>query len=490
VVGTSRRAFIGGLSGAGVATIVGAAGGAAFPHQPATDVVILGAGYAGLAAARALRARGRSVTVVEARDRVGGRTVDRAVASGCRIELGGQYVVPAQSRVREIARELGLETYPSWNEGDWFLSLDDRFARYRSAPLGCLVERLGQPAAVRSESEAVLKELGELFPGVPAATPWQHPMAEKWDAITFESWLEARIKNPTARRFLALMINQGYSVEPAELSLLQFLWFLKTSHGLPAWALGGAQADRIDGGTGLLAERLARPLESDLRLGQAAASLRQDSTSVTVTSENGDFHARQALVCLPPQMVNTIRFEPPLPSDLYRAFDAFQAGLTVKVQAVYERPFWREARWSGNGIDFEGPQSFKFDNTPRAGRPGVLLGFITAGQATRWSRLEPARRKAAVLGRWVQAFGPQVRQPVDYIEMDWVAERFTRCGHGCHFAPGSWVSLGPALGGENMPCFGRVRWAASDLAKDWVGYLEGALRAGEQAAHEIDAALG
>ena len=199
---------------------------------------------------------------------------------------------------------------------------------------------------------------------------------------------------------------------------------------------------------------------------------------------------RHALVCLPPQMVNTIRFDPPLPSDLYRAFDAFQAGLTVKVQAVYQRPFWRNAGWSGNGIDFEGPQNFTFDNTPRAGRPGVLLGFITAGTAACWSRLEPARRKTAVLSRWAQAFGPKVLETIDYFEMDWVAEPFTRCGHGCHFTPGSWVSLGPALGGQKMPQFGKVRWAASDLAKDWVGYLEGALRAGEQAAREIDADLG
>ena len=291
VPGASRRAFLEGLGGAGAATVIGASAGAATAAEAVADVVIVGAGYAGLAAARALRARGRSVAVVEARDRVGGRTVDRVVSPGVRIELGGEYVVPAQTRVREIACELGLETYAAWNQGDWFFGLEDRFARYQSSPLECLVHTLGQPAAARSEAEAALKELGVLFPDVPAATPWEHPRAREWDAITFESWLDDQVQNPAARRFLALMTNQAYSAEPAELSLLQMLWFLKTSHGLPGWALGGAQADRIDGGTGLLAERLARPLGNSVHSGTAAASLRQDADSVAIATEKAEYHA-------------------------------------------------------------------------------------------------------------------------------------------------------------------------------------------------------
>jgi monoamine oxidase len=321
---------------------------------------------------------------------------------------------------------------------------------------------------------------------VPAATPWLHPKAQEWDGITFESWLDGRVKTKQAHRFLTLMTNQAFSTEPNEISLLQMLWFLKTSHGLPGWALGGPQANRVDGGTGLLAERLAQRLGKDVRLGQAVQSVRQDDRTVSVVTSQGTFRARAALVCLPPQLTNTLRFDPPLPSDLYRAFDGLQAGMTIKVQAVYERPFWREHGWSGNGIAFEGPQAFTFDNTPRAGTPGVLLGFISATQATEWSRLTPERRKAAVLSRWSDIFGKPSLEPIDYFEMNWPAEAFIRAGHGCHFSPGFWGPLGPALGGELMPRFGRVWWASSDLAKDWVGYLEGALRAGEQAGREID----
>jgi monoamine oxidase len=490
-----RRTFLKGAGGAGLPSMFATAATAPLAHaetdrQEAVDVLILGAGYAGLAAARMLRSNGRTVAVLEARDRVGGRTLDRSVANNRRIELGGQYIVPAQTRVLELAKEMGLETYTSWNEGDWFFNFGERVARYRSSPVTCLVDELGQPEVVRTEIEGVLQALNDLYPGVSAATPWQHPDAEAWDDLTFESWIDARVQSRPARRFLRLMTNQAFSTEPGEISFLQMLWFLKTSHGIPGWAVGGPQANRIDGGTGLLAERLARGLGEDILLGHDVLSVRQQDNTVSVATTRGVHRARAVVFCLPPQLTHSVRFDPPLPSDLYRAFDALQGGMTIKVQAVYEQPFWRKRGWSGNGISFEAPQAFTFDNTPRAGSPGVLLGFIAADQATEWSRLTPERRKATVLDQWAAIFGKQALEAIDYVEMNWPAETFTRGGHGGHFGPGFWRPLGAALGGERMPCFGRVWWAASDLAKDWVGYLEGALRAGEQAAGEVDRELG
>ncbi|APW61092.1 flavin monoamine oxidase family protein [Paludisphaera borealis] len=499
MVPSSRRDFLGvaGIVGAaGLASGLESASGAA-SAQPAAeaggdlvDVLILGGGYAGLSAARHLRLRGRKVVVLEANDRTGGRTRDRILAGGRRVELGGQYIVPDQTRVHDLAREMGLEMYASWNEGDWFLDFEGRTARYRTSPGQCLVDALGQPPEVRTEIETTVQALSELYPAVSAATPWTHPKAQEWDGLMFESWLGDRLKTSAALRFLTLMTNQAFSVEPSEISFLQMLWFLKTSHGLPGWALGGPQADRVDGGTGLLGERLAKLLGDDVRVGRAVRSVTQDDRTVSVDTAQGSFRARAAVVCLPPQLTNTVRFDPPLPSDLYRAFDGLQAGMTVKVQAVYDRPFWRELGWSGNGIAFEGPQAFTFDNTPRGGSPGVLLGFISADQATKWSRLAPELRKAAILATWSRVYGEPALAPIDYFEMNWPAETFIRCGHGCHLSPGLWSTLGPAFGGERMPRFGRVWWASSDLAKDWVGYLEGAIHAGEQVGREVDVELG
>jgi monoamine oxidase len=177
----SRRSFLGGMgvvAGSGLTSTLGAAEASLLPSKPGAgpddailDVLVLGAGYSGLAAATLLRSRGRTVAVLEARDRVGGRAVDRLIGPGRRVELGGQFVVPAQKRVLELAHEMGLEAYASWDEGDWFLGALGRFARYRSSPLQCLVDSLGQPAAVRSEIEAALQALEDLYSSVPASMP-------------------------------------------------------------------------------------------------------------------------------------------------------------------------------------------------------------------------------------------------------------------------------------------------------------------------------
>jgi len=453
------------------------------------DVIVIGAGYSGLSAARTLQARNLRVAVLEARDRVGGRTVERKIAGDQRLELGGQYFAPSQMRVTQLVQDLGLKVYPAHSTGDSFLSKGSLVARYTSTPDRCLVEQLGQRAEVGSEIRATLEELARLYPQVPAATPWICLEAEAWDAITFETWLNVRLRTPTAKDFFRFLTNQAYSTEPGQISLLQMLWFLQTTHGLPAWALGGAQANRVEGGTGLVAQRLAESLGDVIHLRQAVRSIEQSAAGVRVVTADGEFRARAAIVCLPPQLDAGLAYSPPLPADMQRAFSAQLTGNSMKAQAVYETPFWRESGLSGNGIHWDGPQTFTFDNSPSGETPGVLLGFLSARRATGWNRRAPEERREAILQAWARVFGPQAISPIDYIEMDWAAEPFTRGGHGCHFPPGTWCELGPALGGERMPNFGRLWWAASDLAKDWNGYLEGALFAGQQAADEVASAL-
>ena len=464
------------------------------------DVLIVGAGYTALAAATELKKMGRRVAVLEARDRVGGRTLERQIVGGQRLEMGGQYFAPSQERMTRLVHDLGLESYPAWSTGDWYLAEGERVARYQSTPAKCLVEQLGHPSVVREEIEATLAELARLYPEVPAATPWRCANAEAWDAMTFQTWIDGRHLSRPSQDFFQFLTNQAYSTEPGEISLLQMLWFLKTTHGLPAWALGGPQANRVKGGTQLVAERLAERLGDAIHLGQVVRGIEQDAQGVCVRTDDTTYRARAAIVCLPTQLLAGLRYDPPLPSDLYRALVALQTGNSMKVQAVYERPFWRERGWSGNGINWEGPQTFTFDNSPQVDSPqangsqgsgpGVLLGFFSARRATDWNRRPAEERKTAVLQAWASVFGEEALTPLEYIEMDWAAEPFTRGGHGCHFPPGTWCELGPALGGEQMPRFNRVWWAASDLAKDWNGYLEGAIHAGEQAAAEVSSMLG
>lgn len=453
------------------------------------DVIVIGAGYTGLAAAHYLSKKKFNVTLLEANQRVGGRTLESIVSENFRLELGGQYIAPNQERVTKLAKELGLETYQAWNQGDNFLSINGQLGRFQSSPAKCLTEVIGLPKSVQLEVEAVLNKLSVMFPEVPSDSPWKSTMAEDWDSITFHSWLSSHLQSNPAKDFFRFMTNQAFSTEPTQISLLQMLWFLKTSHGLPSWAIGGGQANRIEGGTQLLADRLASRLDDKISFYEKVIKIHQDVEKVIVQTENRTFQALFVIVCLPPQLINSIQYNPPLPSDLFRAFGALQTGNSMKVQAVYEKPFWRKHGWSGNGIDFEGPQTFTYDNSGPEGIPGVLLGFLSARRATEWNQKTKEERQMAVLKSWAKVFGPDALNPLEYIEMDWMSDAFSRGGHGCHFPPGVWSELGPALGIEHMPNFKRIFWAASDLAKDWNGYLEGALFAGEQVANEVEKQL-
>jgi monoamine oxidase len=448
------------------------------------DVIVIGAGYSGLSCARGLHKKSARFILLEASGRVGGRTLDHVVQGGFRLELGGQYIAPVQTRVSQLVGELGLETFQAWGKGDPFLFHNGNIERYQSTPAEGIA-RLFQNPDIQIEIEKTLVSLETMFQEVIPSSPWESPHAESWDGMTFQSWLNQNLATQAAKDFFRFMTNQGFSTEPEQISLLQMLWFFKTSHGLPPWALGGAQANRVDGGTQLVAIKMAEPFSQQIKFHERVLKIKQEGNRVVVYTENDEFQAKCIVVCIPPQKITSIEYDPILPADLHRAFSSLLTGNAMKVQAVYEKPFWREEGFSGSGLSFNGTPTFTYDNSGPSGAPGVLLGFLTASHATKWNQCSLQERKKAVLQTWSSVFGPEAMRPLEYVEHDWMQEPSIRGGHGCHFPPGLWKELGSAFGKNQMPCFQNVIWAASDLAKDWNGYLEGALLAGEQAALEV-----
>jgi monoamine oxidase len=444
---------------------------------------VVGGGYTGLNCCLTLQKHQASFLLLEANDRIGGRALDKLIQKNFRLELGGQYIAPVQTRVTQMVADLGLETYQAFGKGDNFLLYEDQIALYQSTPAECLGKLLHHPI-VQVEMEKALDLLDKMYKEVPSESPWECKHSQIWDGMTFQTWLESHLTTFAAKKFFRLMTNQGFSVEPEQISLLQMLWFFKTSHGLPPWALGGAQANRVEGGTGLVAEKMGEKIQGHVKYNERVIKIIQDARGSTVYTDTNIYKAKSVVVCVPPQLILSIHFDPPLPSDLHRSFASLQTGNSMKVQAVYQKPFWREKKLSGNGISYNGVPSFTYDNSGKEGAPGVLLGFLTAGYATKWN-LEPKEiRKQAVLSTWASVFGSEALSPIEYIEHDFLQEQNIRGGHGCHYPPGVWEELGPSLGKEHMPYFGFITFAASDLAKDWNGYLEGALYAGEQAATE------
>ena len=444
------------------------------------DVVVVGAGLSGLAAARELAAQGADVQVLEARDRVGGRTLNHSVGERPEdvVELGGQWVGPTQHEVVALARELGLETYPTHATGkNLFETAKGKLTRYSGT-----IPKLN-PLVLADYGRADLK-FKRLAKKVDPEAPWDAPGARRLDEQTFAEWIRRSARTATAREALAMGIRAVFSVEPADLSLLHVLFYAASAGG---WddlidTEGGAQQDRIVGGSQLISIRMAEELGDRIQLESPVSEIRSDGDAVVV----GDVRARRAVVALPPALAGRLDYEPALPAQRDQLTQRMPMGTVMKCMAIYDEPFWRQDGLSGQALSMPGSAQVIYDNTPPNGSPGVLLGFLEGDDARTLATAPEAERREAVVGTFTRLFGPRAASPDGYVDKDWSAEPYSR---GCYAGvptPGTWTSYGRAL----REPVGRVHWAGTETATRWMGYFDGAIQAGRRAASEALAAEG
>lgn len=449
-------------------------------------VIVVGAGLAGLAAARALVADGHEVAVLEARDRVGGRTEGGELADGTPIELGGQWIGPTQDRMYALVAELGLEYFPTWNDaGKILLDLRGRQSRLGSARGA--TPRLG-PFALADLAQG-LARFEKLARTIDLDKPWTSPRAAELDGQTFETWVRRNLRTRTGRAYFHVACEAVFAADTADVSLLHALFYSHAGSGFETLLSTdrGAQQDRVVGGSILIAETMAAALGDRVRLSSPVSTIRQDADGVRAVLRSGEEVAGDAVVVtLPPALAGRLTYEPALPSWRDQLTQRLPAGSVIKVYAAYDEPFWRADGLNGQAASDQGPVKVTFDNSPPSGSPGVLMGFLEGNDARTWARRSEADRRDAVLGCFARYFGDEALRPSEYVERDWMDEEFTRGCYGAHFTPGVWTAYGHAL---RAPV-GRIHWAGAEYATVWNGYMEGAVRSGEAAAAAVTGSRG
>jgi monoamine oxidase len=438
------------------------------------DVVVVGAGLAGLTAARELSGAGLDVRVLEARDRVGGRTLSQSVGEhpDDLIELGGQWIGPTQHEVLSLAQDFGIETYPTHAVGrNLFEDQRGKLKRYRGT-----IPMLA-PHVMLDYGRADLK-LKRLIKRVDPDAPWEAEDAERLDEQTFATWIRRNAKTKTAREALAVACRAVFAVEPGDVSLLHILFYAAAAGGLDDLidTEGGAQQDRLAGGTQQLSVRMAEELGDRVAVSSPVRRIRSDAEGVEVEGVS----ARRAIVAVPPALAGRIEYEPSLPGPRDQLTQRMPMGSVIKCMAVYDEPFWREDGLSGQALSLPGPAQVVFDNSPPNGSPG-LIGFLEGRDARELAAVPEAERRDAVLRGFQRLFGRRAAHPVLYVDKDWSAEPYSRGCYGGVFGPGAWTGFGRLL----REPIGRIHWAGTETATRWMGYLDGAIQSGRRAAAEV-----
>ncbi|AWB94575.1 putrescine oxidase [Agromyces badenianii] len=444
------------------------------------DVVIVGAGASGLTAANTLKDAGRSVVVLEARERIGGRLWTDDI-DGAMLEIGGQWVSPDQDALIETLAELGLETYSRYREGE-NVYIDASGERR-------LFEGDIFPVPAKTENEIVglIEKLDALVAEIDPDAPWAHPRAKELDEISFAHWLETQTDDEEARLNIGMFIAGAMLTKPAHaFSALQALLMAASAGSFSNLVDADFILDqRVVGGLQQVPLRLAERLGDAVRLGQPVRTVRWQpdapASGVVAVTDSLEVHAKHIVLALPPILISRISYEPPLPRRQQQLHQHLSMGFVIKVHAVYETPFWREAGLSGTAFSPYELCHEAYDNTNHGDPRGTLVGFVSDEEADGVFSLTPEERKARILESMSHYYGPEALNPVVYYESDWGSEEWTRGAYAASFDMGGLARYGADL---RTPV-GPIHFSCSDMAGKGYQHVDGAIRVGREVAAEI-----
>lgn len=446
------------------------------------DVIVVGAGLAGLSCARLLHRGGKRVLVLEAQDRVGGRT--KAVTLGkSSYDVGGTWFSPTkQVEIARLADELGFESSQQYTTGRKQLEIDGQLSQYSG-----LLPPLGVFGLL--ELQMLINKVNGLADAVPAAEPWRAERATEYDGASAQQ-LHKTLYLDGAKALTDVLIRASFGVEPKDLCLLWFFAYVRAAGGIDVLSKteGGLQEQRFKGLAWGICQRMAADLGPAVV--QLSCPVRQinrhpDGNVVVVEGPQGRHWAgRYCVLATPPNLVNGLRYEPPLPACHDQLYQRCAAGSVIKVLLVYEDFWWRHRGMSGEAISNGQPVAVVLDMTPpppQIQQP-TLVAFVVADAARKWSAAGAKARRSAILRHVASLFrSREAFQPLHYHEEDWAKDPWARGGPLCTFSTGTLSSFGRTM----RDSVGLLHFACSELATEMTGFMDGAVRRGQDTARII-----
>ncbi|RVX74376.1 hypothetical protein B0A52_01501 [Exophiala mesophila] len=456
------------------------------------DVVVVGAGLSGLVAAAKLTEKKISCIVLEARDRVGGKTYSKPVLSGgSSTEAGAAWINEhTQPHIYKLVQRFGLDTVTQYAQGIDILS--DRSGIIHTSPTGAsFLEALDKDGSILN----IMQELSAQSSKVDLYNIKQGNA--NFEDMPLSEWLEKQgLKRGTDewaffRAFVAALLG----VEPDEISTLYWFDYIKSGLGLESLGSDGpegAQYRRVRQGNQTVSIRLAQELAPDsLRLNSPVRSIEQQYDGFVLVTTYGDrkFRAKKVIISVPTPLYRSISFSPPLPAEKAEYVNSTFNGDYAKVSLIYSEPWWRNLGLSGIFTDLNGPVCFSRDTSFEQDKQYSITCFVVGEICRQWAKLSTTQRKDTILDSLTRMVGEKgarfVRTYLDVRETNWMPEIWS-LGAPCPVpGPGTWLRLGDSL---RTP-FQNLHFVGTETAFIWKGYMDGAVSAGERGAQEVIEAL-